>query len=88
VCKRLKFLVSKGEGDGHEGTEWLLRFGFEREGGCGFVAGCWGEEKIQSLEGAGGFFFLGLEISLGLGCFLYFSDFFKIDPPLWKFSVA
>jgi hypothetical protein len=24
--------VSKGEGDGHEGTEWLLRFGFEREG--------------------------------------------------------
>jgi hypothetical protein len=30
------------------------------------------EEKIQSLEGAGGFFFLGLEIGLGLGCFFVF----------------
>jgi hypothetical protein len=39
------------------------------------------EEKIQSLEGAGGFFFLGLEIGLGLGCFFcIFLMFPKLTP--------
>ena len=44
----------------------------KESGGLRVVAGCWGEEKIQSMEGAGDFFFLGLEIGLGLGCFFVF----------------
>jgi hypothetical protein len=40
---------SRGSGEeaGNEGTEWLLRFGFEREGAVGLLPAAKGKKKIK-----------------------------------------
>ena len=55
-----------------------------KDGAGGEVRLLRGRRKSKT-GGAGGFFFLGLEIGLGLGCFfVFFLMFPKLTPPLTK----
>jgi hypothetical protein len=78
-------LLARKSGELCGGWSELLRG--RRKWGNGEAAE--GKKKIKNRGGAGGFFFLGLEIGLGLGCFfVFFLMFPKLTPLPKKISVA